>query len=50
MREPEDSPTFAHCLQGDLLVERMMAKARLDAPEQALQLLQDAERRGDLSR
>ena len=34
--------------QGDLLVERIMAKALLDAPEQAVQLLQDAERRGDL--
>ncbi len=29
-------------------MERAMARALLDAPEQAVQLLQDAERRGDL--
>ena len=30
------------------LVERVVAKSLLDAPEEAVQLLLDAERRGDL--
>jgi hypothetical protein len=32
--------------QGDVLVERVVARSLLDAPEQAVELLLEAERRG----